>query len=70
METIACKCDGLPAHDHNIPNKRPIDMTEEELDRHRGPNAVPYVPYRHDPIDIGRLWVDWKAVARDLIVNP
>lgn len=50
MEMIACTCDGLPAHDHF--------MGQELKDGVWGP--------RWDLNDVGRVWVDWKAVARAL----
>lgn len=68
MEEIACQCDGLPPHDHRIPNKKPTEMTEAELAEYRTGGKV-YEPFHYDPIDIGRLWVDWKAVARDLMTD-
>lgn len=67
MEMIACQCDGLPPHDHLIPNKRPAEMTEAEMAPFRAGKV--YEPYHHDPVDVGRLWVDWKAVARAQMVD-
>lgn len=54
MEMIGCNCDGLPTHDHF--------MGHELKDGVWGP--------RWDLNDIGRVWVDWKAVARALLKSP
>ncbi len=53
METTACCCDGIPAHDHYL-GFHQIDGVWRAL---------------YDPDDIGHLWVDWKAVARALILE-
>lgn len=51
MNMIACTCDNLPAHDHF--------MGQELKDGVWRP--------RWDLNDIGRIWVDWKQVARGLL---
>jgi hypothetical protein len=50
---VACCCDELPAHSHVFRH----DVVE---DRHGNRCAR--------PVDTGevRIWVDWKAVAREL----
>lgn len=51
MILTACNCDGLPAHDH--------------LMGHRLDESGVMGPW-WDMDSIGRVWVDWKAVARAL----
>lgn len=68
MMEVACRCDGLPSHDHRIRNKTFAEMTDEERWRYSEGGEV-YEPTRFDPDDIGRIWVDWKEVARALTTN-
>lgn len=51
MEMMACTCSDLPAHDHF--------MGMHELDG--------VWQARWDRKDVGRIWVDWKKVARALM---
>lgn len=50
---IACQCEGIPPHDHFMGC------------------AVQDGVYRarYDYDDIGRVWVDWRAVARALMAK-
>lgn len=54
METVACQCDGLPPHDHFMGSEVVDDVYQ----------AV------YDWEDVGRVWVDWRAVAKALTVTP
>lgn len=54
MEMVGCQCDGLPAHDHYM------GKAQDE----RGVWGAVW-----DPSDVGRVWVDWKAVARALMMT-
>lgn len=55
MIEVACQCGGLPPHDHWIRTEKPF------VDEDR------YLTHGYfDMDDIGRVWVDWKAVARAL----
>lgn len=51
----ACTCKGYPPHSHQILGWEP------------GPDGVMRAVIGEDDV---RIWVDWKAVARDLMVNP
>lgn len=68
MIDIACQCGGLPAHDHRIPNRPFEQMTEAERDQYRNGDKF-YEPYHFDMIDVGRVWVDWKKVAKALMTE-
>lgn len=53
---FACTCDDLPSHSHVFRHEaRLVDGVRVAV-----------------PVDTGdvRIWVDWKAVARDLAVQP
>lgn len=52
MIEVACTCDGLPAHSHVY---RPVVA--------RGGRLHMVI----DPYDV-RVWVDWRAVARDAVL--
>lgn len=54
---IACTCDDLPAHSHVY--RLGVDVDPMYPD-------TTVVKYIQDEFDI-RIWVDWKAVARDLM---
>ena len=54
MEVYACSCAGLPPHDHYIG---------------QAPDANGVWGPVWDTDDVGRLWVDWRAIARVLIVQ-
>lgn len=60
MELIGCECQGLPAHDHYRPMK-------ERRFRSDGSSFM-YSFTKVDP-DHFHLWVDWKEVARELMVH-
>jgi hypothetical protein len=49
---IGCSCGDLPAHSHTGEFR---------------PNARGIVAMDYDPYDV-RIWVDWKAIAHDLLV--
>lgn len=64
---IACHCDGLPPHDHHIGN----GMVPMEYRNGAGQviaTGEAYGPV-YDYDDVGRVWVDWRAVARSLIAE-
>lgn len=52
--SMACYCDGLPAHSH-VYRHEPITDTQ---------GRIVGVNYRPDEFDV-HVWVDWKAVARE-----
>lgn len=52
--TVACGCDDLPPHTHIY--RTVIDEKTQYID-----TVV-------DEFDV-RIWIDWKAIARELIVN-
>lgn len=60
MEEIGCMCSGLPVHSHVY--RSTIDPAKTAQD--------PVFRIRHelDPYDV-RIWVDWKAVARDYALD-
>lgn len=53
---VACTCDDLPPHSHVY-----------ERARVAGPGGLPTL--QMVPTDEVRIWVDWKAVARELAVS-
>lgn len=57
---IACECDGLPAHSHVYTTVS--DPNGPSIDGYRLRRRVA------DPFDV-RIWIDWKALARELVVN-
>lgn len=57
---IACTCEGLPAHSH----------TGKWLFAEKDPTQVRVPAVKWVPDGGIRLWIDWKAVAHDLMVDP
>lgn len=54
MEVLACHCSGLPAHDHYM-----------------GFHCVNGIwQAKYDPDDVGRIWIDYKRLARALAGLP
>jgi hypothetical protein len=50
---IGCTCENLPAHDHHMGNAVINGVYQAVYDRN----------------DVGRIWVDWKAVAKALMIE-
>ena len=61
---VGCECEGLPAHDHF--NIFMIQRLRERNKSH-GLSEFEGVPEHGE---INHLWVDWKAFARSLMLDP
>lgn len=63
MIEVACRCGGLPAHDHYM--GQVAEKWGDALQQGVAYDDLVWGP-RYDLDDIGRVWVPWKQVARAL----